>query len=284
MFSSCSHGVEALLPSNGPLQRSGLDKVLARVLSGRWSVAEQGRYAPLGDAMRSIKAAVGLLFLCVVTNPALAQLEEIMVTGSRISGDDYSRMPAIVLQRRADFLVQGIRLTNDTRAAEARSKELHQTIRDMLTDAASRPGIALSYGEDFLIPITPSAFEVPLSPGGNRPDTSVANIFVKMALGEKESVPAAIASLQSFIKKARVSGRTEVLQQGDVGLSLVTPERYRYDIISRITEDAKKLQAAVGSQCKVNIKGLSGRVSWQRSDISELTLYIPYTVELTECQ
>jgi hypothetical protein len=64
----------------------------------------------------------------------------------------------------------------------------------------------------------------------------------------------------------------------------VTPEKYRYDIIGKITEDAKKLREAVGAKCRVELSGLANRVSWQRSDISELTLYIPYQVQLTDCE
>ena len=218
-----------------------------------------------------------------LATPALAQLDEVVVTGSRISGDDYSRIPAVVLERRADFLVQQVHLTNDTRAEDGRRREIFETIRDVLADAAKRPGIALSYGDEFLIPITATSYEVPLSKG-NKPDTSSTQIYVKMALGEKDDVQKSIAELRAFIKKARLSGRTELEPQGDVGLSLVTPEKYRYDIIGRITEDAKRLQAAVGSQCKVEIAGLSNRVSWQRSDISQLTLYIPYQVQLQGCQ
>jgi hypothetical protein len=228
------------------------------------------------------KFATALLFASAFASPAMAQLEEVVVTGARVSGDDYSRIPAIVLERRADFLVQRIRLTNDTRATEGRTREIYQTIRDMLADAARRPGIALSYGDEFLIPVTSTAYEVPLEKG-NKPDTSATELYVKMALGEKDDIQKSIAELGAFIKKTRVSGRTEVEPEGDVGLSLVTPEKYRYDIIARITEDAKRLQVAVGSQCKVEISGLSNRVSWQRSDISELTLYIPYQVQLTGC-
>jgi hypothetical protein len=225
------------------------------------------------------------LTLALVTGaPALAQVDEVVVTGARISGDDYSAIPAVVLQRRADFLVQRIRLTNDTRAEDARIKELHQTIRDMVGDATKKPGIALSYGDEFLIPISPAATEVVLSAGGKRPDTSSASIYVKMALGENDNVPAAIANLTAFIKKARISGRTEIEPEGEVGLSLVTPEKYRYDIIGRITEDAKKLREAVGSKCRVQLSGLANRVSWQRSDVSELTLYIPYEIQLAECE
>ena len=164
--------------------------------------------------------SLALAIVCVAAMPAWGQLEEVVVTGSRISGDDYSGIPAVVLQRRADFLVQSIRLTNDTRAENARIKELQQTIRDMVSDAAKKPGIALSYGDEFLIPISATATEVVLIAGDKRPDTSSTSIYVKMALGEKDDVPAAIASLKAFIKKARVSGRTEIEPEGDVGLSL----------------------------------------------------------------
>lgn len=234
--------------------------------------------------MRSSLWSIAAAVACLSALPALAQTEEVVVTGARISGDDYSSMPAIVLQHRADFLVQRVRLTNDTRSGDARAKELYQTIRDMVADAGKRPGIALGYGDEFLIPITPTHYEVPLQPGGARTDTSIAELYVKMALSEKDDIQKAVSDLESFVKKARVTGRTEVLPMGEVGLSLVTPEKYRYDIIARITADAKRLQGAVGSQCKVEISGLSQRVSWQRSDISELTLYIPYQVQLTGCQ
>jgi hypothetical protein len=234
--------------------------------------------------MRFLKPCLGLILANFICCPAWSQLDEIVVTGARASGDEYSKIPAIVLQRRADFLVQRIRLTNDTRVLDARTKELHQTIRDMVDDGAKQSGIALSYGDEFLIPITSTAYEVPLIEGGKRADTSSTSIYVKMALGEKDDVSEAIARLRSFIKKGRVSGRTEIEPEGDVGLSLVTPEKYRYRIIEKITEDARKLHAAVGIQCKIRLSGLSNRVLWQRSDVSELTLYIPYEVELVECQ
>ena len=230
------------------------------------------------------RIALSMVASFVASVPAWGQVDEVVVTGSRISGDDYSAIPAVVLQRRADFLVQRIRLTNDTRAEDARIRELHQTIRDMVSDAAKKPGIALSYGDEFLIPISATATEVVLSAGGKRPDTSSANIYVKMALAEKDNVPAAIASLTAFIKKARIAGRTEIELDGEVGLSLVTPEKYRYEIISKVTEDARKLREAVGSKCRIKLSGLANRVSWQRSDVSELTLYIPYQIELAECE
>ncbi len=230
--------------------------------------------------VRTVVLVVGML----AAVPAWAQLEEIVVTAERVSGDDYSRIPAVVLEHRADFLVQRIELTNDTRAADARAKELHQTIRDMVADATKRPGIALSYGDDFLIPITDKSYEVPLNSLGKRPDTSSTDIYVKMALGTNDNVTAGIATLAGFIKGARVSGRTEIRAKDDVGLSLVAPEKYRYDIIAKITEDARRLQSAVGARCKIELSGLSNRVSWKRSDVATLTLYIPYQIQLRDCE
>jgi hypothetical protein len=234
--------------------------------------------------MKNKQAGIALFLASILSVPVLAQLDEVVVTGQRISGDDYSGIPAIVLLRRADFLVQRVSLTNDTRAEDARIRELQQTIRDMVADAARRPGMALSYGDEFLIPISDSAREVVLIPATKRADTSHASIYVKMALNEKDNVPAAIANLNKFIKSARVTGRTEIEAEDDVGLSLVAPEKYRYEIIRKITEDARKLREAVGEKCKVQISGLSNRVSWQRSDVSELTLYIPYQIQLSDCQ
>lgn len=236
--------------------------------------------------MNNKPAALAVILASLLPLPVLSQgsLDEVVVTGQRISGDEYSGIPAVVLLRRADFLVQRVSLTNDTRAEDARIKELQQTIRDMVADAAKRPGMALSYGDEFLIPISDTAKEVVLIPAAKRADTSNASIYVKMALSEKDNVPAAIANLNKFIKNARVTGRTEIEAEDDVGLSLVSPEKYRYEIIRKITDDAKKLRDTVGARCKVHISGLSNRVSWQRSDVSELTLYIPYQVELTDCE
>ncbi len=249
------------------------------------------RHRPTGQPARSapvIRKRLGILLIGIASlggAPSWGQqFDEFVVTGSRISGDEYSRIPAVTLRRRADFLVQRVRLTNDTRAEEARRKELYQTIRDLVADASKRPGLALGYGDEFLIPVTAKDFEVPLDRGGKRPDTSSTTIYVKLALGEKDDVAKSLTVLHAFIEGAHLSGRTELEPEGEIVLSLVAPEKYRYEIIAKIAEDAKRLQAAVAGQCKVELRGLSNRVSWQRSDLSELTLYVPYQLELSSCQ
>jgi hypothetical protein len=39
----------------------------------------------------------------------------------------------------------------------------------------------------------------------------------------------------------------------------------------------------LGMGCKVLISGLSSRIEWQRVSVSELMLYIPYTMDISEC-
>lgn len=220
------------------------------------------------------------LFACA---PAWAQLDEIVVTGTRVDGEDYSRMPAVTIVKSADFLVQRITLVNDTRAQDGRERELRETVRDLIAGASRQPGIALGFGGEFLIPLTRAEQDLPLG-GGKRADTTSLALYVKLALGPKDDVAAAVARLQAFIRKAKLVGRTEIDAEDDVALSIVNPERYRYEIIGRIADDAKRLQGAVGADCAIEIGGLSNRVAWQRSDLSELTLYIPYEVRVAGCR
>lgn len=234
--------------------------------------------------MRSIIA--GIVIAAAVHSGASAQgsLGEVVVTGSRVMGDDYSSIPAVSIEKRADFLAQRVRLTNDTRALEGRRTELYQTIRDLVNDASKRPNLALGFGDDFLVPMTAKDYEIPLLPGTKRPDTTSTEFYVKRQLGPSDDVAQALRELTTFIARARMSGRTEIEPLHELALSVVDPEKYRYEIIAQIAADAKRLQGVVGVGCKVDISGLSGRVSWQRSDVSQLMLYIPYEVQLRDCQ
>ena len=226
--------------------------------------------------------------LCTAALPAFAQdngpseLDEIVVTGTRISDEELALMPAVTLTRRADFLALSVTLENDTREADGRRREMHETLRNLVADAAKQ-GMSMAHGDEFLIPVTAANYQLPLSSGG-RPDTSRVSLYLKRPLGPTDDVAAEIARLEKFVDDARVVGRTQVDADDDIALSVVNPERYRYEIVPLIAADAKKLQAAIGTGCRVNLTGLASRVSWERTDEAELTLYLPYKVEITDCQ
>ena len=37
------------------------------------------------------------------------------------------------------------------------------------------------------------------------------------------------------------------------------------------------------ADCEITIVGLEGRVQWERTGVLELTLYIPYGMEVADC-
>ncbi len=214
------------------------------------------------------KYATGLIATLCATSAVIAQenLGEIVVTGSRVIADDYFGMPAISIEKRADFLVQRVRLTNDTRdtrSENGRREELHRTIRDMLTDVGKLPGMALGFGDDFLIPITEKDHEIPLEADRRRPDTMMTEFYIKRAIGADDDFASLLRSLRAFIERARMNGRTEIESVDEVALSIVNPDKYHYEIIEKIAADARKLQAAIGPQCQVDISGLAKRVAWE---------------------
>jgi hypothetical protein len=226
-----------------------------------------------------------MVLIALLSQTALAQdsngaeVERIVVTASSRGGN----IPAVALTKQADFLVKAAELTNDTRDATNRASELHQTIKDLLDATKSADGLALGYGEDFLIPITDNNYnKVPLT-DDDRKDTSSVTIYVKAALPQAPDVEGLVAKIAAFVEGAKVTGRTLIKPEEDVYLSLVEPEKYRQEIIKKIVDDMTQLRATLGTNCKIKITGLENRVTWERTDVSELTLYIPYEAEVTDC-
>ncbi len=222
------------------------------------------------------------ILMLASTAVSAAELEEIVVTGSRVDVD-YYEMPAVTVTRTADFLVQNIRLVNDSRAPDRRREEILTTIRNLLERADSMPGMALSYGEGFLEPINLDDNSLELIEDRQRIDTSFVDIYAKVELNQGLSVKSRIADLREFIEGSRKDGRTEVLPLGDIGLSVIGPEQYRYEIIRRIGAERSRISEALQGDCDFTLKGLEGRVQWERTSVSELTLFIHYAIEVSNC-
>jgi hypothetical protein len=224
---------------------------------------------------------LGLLAV-LLTAAAHAEPQEIVVTAMRSEG--YGEMPAVTISKPADFLVQQIRLINDSRAPDLRKKELIATIEGMLKRAASEKNVALSYGGDgFLLPVNLTDESLEIIQDQKRSDTSSVDIFVKVSLAPGDDVKARISSLKKFIERAQLAGRTEIDPLDDIGLSVVNPEKYRHDILAKIADENARLSKAMGEKCQVKVGGLERRVKWERSEVAELTLYIPYEVEISDC-
>ena len=116
-----------------------------------------------------------------------------------------------------------------------------------------------------------------------RVDTNYIDLYAKVALNPDRSSKEQITDLREFISGAKRAGRTEVLPLGDIGPSIIGPERCRYEIIEKIAAENAKVSEAMKAECDITIGGLEGRVQWERTAVSELTLYIPYGMEVSGC-
>jgi hypothetical protein len=143
--------------------------------------------------------------------------------------------------------------------------------------------MSLAFQKGVLIPITEKDYQIPLTDDGSRDDASRATIFVKLALTPQTDVAQAITTLESFISDAKMTGRTTLDSEGDVALSVINPERYRAEVIAAIAHSVRDLRTALGDRCRINVGDFSRRLQWQRSEVSELTLYLPYDLRVEGC-
>jgi len=233
----------------------------------------------------SMRTRIFVFLAWIFGSGAYAQegaLEEIVVSASRVDAD-YYEMPAVTVSKKADFLVQSIRLINDSRSPDLRKAEIIETIQNLLKRARSMDGMALSYGRGFLEPINLDDESLQLLEDRQRVDTNYIDIYAKVSLNSERSSKAQIADLRAFISGSKKAGRTEILPLGDIGLSIIGPEQYRYEIIQKIASENAKVSQAMNADCEITIGGLEGRVQWERTNVSELTLYIPYGMEVSNC-
>lgn len=221
------------------------------------------------------------LFCIIPESKGDGVAEEITVTGSRITRSDYFGVPAVSIKKNADFLIQNIRLINDSRSPELRRKEIIATIDNLLKAARKAEGIELSYGEGFLIPVKLNDDSLQLIEDRKRADTSYVDIVVKVAYDGSRSPKQQIVKLRDFIADAELDSRTEVESIGDIGLSIIGPEQFRYEILKKIAVENQKIKEVIGGSCEMTISGLEGLIEWERTGIAELTLYISYETEVS---
>jgi hypothetical protein len=228
-----------------------------------------------------------LLLVSLAAMPASAQdaadsLDTIVVTGSRVGYRELQKTPAISLVRPGDFLTQDILLSNDSRDAATRTRELHETIGRLVASSGGR--FRILHNGAYRTTLDRDNHRVALEEDEERPDASQVRLQVRADLGGDPSRAAGvIADMRRFVENAARVGRTEIDFEGDSGLAMNRPERYRYELVSAIAEDARRLVDGLGLQCKVALDGLGSRIEWQRVSASELLLYIPYTMTIGDC-
>lgn len=106
--------------------------------------------------MKRILLAATLLAI-MLPMPVAAQDEgmaEVIVTATRRESDTFDeRVPAVGLRRVADFAVQRVSVTGDTRDAGKRVAEVYKMIENAIR-SAPKFGLQLAFGERTVEPLT----------------------------------------------------------------------------------------------------------------------------------
>jgi hypothetical protein len=217
------------------------------------------------------------------------ELNEIVVTGTRISGNDYDGpvsvqvVPAVTVTRRADNLIVSVWVVNDTREAVARRNELIQTLRSMVRSAGSQPDIALSVTDDGqLVAFTEDMLStLTLGVEGGRSDTSTTSLIIKTPIRPGDTLDSASERIEKFVAGIDKSGRTLVTITGGWQLSIIDPAQYRPAVLEAIAADAARTTAAFGPGYAVEVEGMANTLTWVQTAPLELAMYVPYEMTIT---
>jgi len=238
--------------------------------------------------MRIVSKA--LIALIVTANAAPAFAQEVIVTASRrapgVHGGYVADMgvipaqrPIINLKRSADYVVQTVWVTGDTREAAKRKEEIEATLRNTI-GSAGKAGVELAIGDYVIEPLTLTNYKSLNYIGDGRPDTSRANFLVKVRLTPGMDFAAARGQIAKFVASVAKTGRTTLVAAGDPTLSVVNPDQYRGAIIDLIAADAAEHAKRFGAGYGVTVTGLDRPVEWARAGATDVFLYLPsaYTV------
>ncbi|MEL6869165.1 MAG: hypothetical protein AAFO81_05140 [Pseudomonadota bacterium] len=227
---------------------------------------------------------------CAISMPALSQdaYDEIIVTGSRLSGYDSEAVPVVHIKRRPDFMVVDAYIESDSRVAATRTKEINKTLESLARRAASTPNITLGLSRSFETDDDEIEYVVDFDRddveivSGRRPDTSRVALVVKSPVLEGDSSPDVVhARIESFLKSIDVSGRAVVKDFGEINYSLIGISQYREPLLKMLAQDIQKLRALFGEDYNVTIIGLEYPVRWRVSGAMQLAIYFPYGSSLT---
>lgn len=239
--------------------------------------------------MQNVLTLLAILLFPMAGQAESAALDEVVVTGSRLSYSDYFDIPSVTLRQAGDRLSMSITLSNDSRDGAQRERELRDTVTAMIREAGADitvHSILQSDNDDDLIsdPLSIQSPELRMVADPKRPDVSNLSLMVRIGVAEASDGKPELKRLKQFLAGLRGVGRTERINIDDaVAVSIDRPERFREPILKAIAEDLALLRSLFGSECRIDIQGLNNRVQWARATVTELLLYIPYETSLAEC-
>jgi hypothetical protein len=111
-------------------------------------------------------------------------------------------------------------------------------------------------------------------------NSSSTTIRLKVKTKLDGSINNAQQKIAGFIKSVPATGRSLIVPQGGLSLTIINPDQYRDEIYKRIATGAKHAVTFYGPEYGVEVVGLDRDVAWQQVSNTEVFLYIPYTFKI----
>jgi hypothetical protein len=231
------------------------------------------------------------LALAVLAAEAPASAQEIIVdrrsARAQHGGVPPEARPAIVFRKRADSLVQGLLVTDDTRNAESRLEELKAALEGLDAAARRSHGVHIALvveAADGLKLVRPfdRSRAVAAIENGSRPDTAQVRLLAKTEILDTDAdLSQPVGRIEAFLKTVKLAGRCQFEPLEEPALSLVQPEQYRGAVVAAIAADVRAVAERFGQGYGGKLEGLEHPIEWLQLDELELGLYIPYRLTVT---
>jgi hypothetical protein len=224
---------------------------------------------------------LSLLLASIAT--AADEPDELLVTTLRT---DKITIPGASLRRPADYLLQQIKVSNDSPDEKVRKDEILQTLRLMENAAARDKGIELALLADYrtVVPMKPDVAVLKLT-RGNRVDTSEVIVCIKVKVIPGASNAAVLFErLKNFPNSIKPAGRSAIDVSGNPELTIINPDQYREQVIRLYAADSRLVTSALGADYRVVTKGIDRQLQWVRDGLINVLIYIPYEYDVIPTQ
>ena len=213
-------------------------------------------------AMKALALAT-LGCLTFVASPVLAQddnsgADEIVVSAQRLNSVSgpaaaIKQPPVIGLKRMADSAVRTIEIVSDSREEGMRKREVLAMLLDAI-DRAKRDGFSLVTGQFELVEVTRANWQDQFPALAGKADTideddddddndngkkpppafedegGTATVRLRVKTKLDGSIGNAQQKINGFVKSVPATGRSQIVQKGELALTIINPEQYRDEI------------------------------------------------------
>ena len=190
----------------------------------------------------------------------------------------------VSIRKAANFVSMGLTLTSADKTVEKRETEIVTARKTLLERAGAVAGIQvmeLPVGRQYRSYAKTSKLSS-LSFGGSshssEPGLSQASFEVRAQLDEVVELLEVVRRIRGFAKSLKLPSKTSKTLGDSVSLGVNGPERYRGELLKRISVDVRFVQEQLGQGGKVTIIGLERPVRWRRASVREVELFIPYSL------